>query len=145
MFVSHAKVRIVGLGGRSRKRRPHRRRLELREMAKMPCLMPTALTVLLGLLAVAFGAGMALLGYLPTMDAVVEVSKNISAVKRQMNTARYLTLQACSYAGPVVMAIGMFAMIMACVFYCEILDKYAILVPDKSHDSGLEKDELYQV
>ncbi|GFR92047.1 hypothetical protein ElyMa_002608300 [Elysia marginata] len=254
MFVSHAKVRIVGLGGRSRKRRPHRRRLGLREMAKMPCLVPTALTVLLGLFAVAFGAGMALLGYLPTMDTVVEVApvhsrddiehsestqsiivynssaalpptptsprifsfpsgtavdsvssnlhtngpsylqpsepdrptnfshdqqkqqgvrghKNLNqfrldisttkqsvlstttatihqegaATQRQINTKRFLALRACSYAGPVVMAIGMFAMIMACVFYCEILDKYAILVPDKSHGSGLQKDELYEI
>ena len=249
----------------------------------MPCLVPTALTVLLGLLAVAFGAGMALLGYLPTMEAFVEVRQNASdadissnpeaspttrggvsttpspvinvvvssssssskqlphsnivlnnsalaptststlifsmssgsesgssslltnnpsyqqpsiastklphdhqqpetnlqevpdsnnpnldasittlsittsttttvaadsnevAVKRQMNNGRFLALRACSYAGPVVMAIGMFAMIMACVFYCELLDKYAILVPDKGHGSDLQKDELYQV
>ncbi|GFN98893.1 hypothetical protein PoB_002539900 [Plakobranchus ocellatus] len=275
MFVSHAKVRIVGLGGRSRKRRPHRRRLGLREMAGMPCLIPTALTVLLGLLAVAFGAGLALLGYLPTMDALVEVDHNVSVsglsrnpnvpssttrsiasstpnpsgavagsgsndnlknsivfnssaissqtsitsdssgpsfqttgpkysqlsvsavpthhthrpkhhqhggskhhhhdagdkspdgiltatasftttaspgeggvgvyVRRQRSSGgRLLALRACSYAGPVVMAIGMFAMIMACVFYCELLDKYAILVPDKGHGPGVQKDELYQ-
>ena len=66
MFVSHAKVRIVGLGGRGKRRRPHRRRLAVKEVVRMPCLLPTLVTVLLGLLAVAGGAGMSVIGYVPS-------------------------------------------------------------------------------
>ncbi|XP_005095649.2 uncharacterized protein LOC101851399 [Aplysia californica] len=175
MFVSHAKVRIVGLGGRSKRRRPHRRRLAVKEVVRMPCLLPTVLTVFLGLLAVAGGAGMSVIGFVPTRDSaqnnvtdiavppgegqgVVDAksggpSAQVSAVgmdqsalseaNAQRERSFYL-LKICAYVGPVIMAVGMFAMIVACVFYCEILDKYAILVPERK--SGLyDKEELYQV
>ncbi|XP_059178199.1 uncharacterized protein LOC131957415 [Physella acuta] len=132
MFVSNAKVRIIGLGGKSRKRRPQRRRLAVKEFLKMPCLLPTIATVVLGLMAVSAGAGMAIKGYIPQTSTNVTLDSAEAVIK------------VCSFLGPVVMATGLFAMIVACVFYCEILDKYAILVPDK-HAALYDKDELFEV
>lgn len=148
MFVSHAKVRIVGLGGKSKKRGPHRRRLAVKEVVRMPCLLPTTVTVVLGLMAVAGGAGMSVIGYVPS-----DQTQNLTRLLRTNGSlpesysgydTRILTLKICSYIGPVVMAIGMFAMIVACVFYCEIMDKYAILVPD-TRLAIYDKEELYEI
>ncbi|CAL1529845.1 unnamed protein product [Lymnaea stagnalis] len=147
MFVSHAKIRIVGLGGRSRKRRPHRRRLAVKEVVRMPCLLPTTVTVFLGLVAVAAGAGMSVIGYVPSHghghNATAAMNSSLPH-NGSPSDVTYYALKICSYVGPVVMALGLFSMIVACVFYCEILDKYAILVPDK-RSANYDRDELYQV
>uniref|UniRef100_A0A2C9L171 Uncharacterized protein n=1 Tax=Biomphalaria glabrata TaxID=6526 RepID=A0A2C9L171_BIOGL len=146
MFVSHAKIRIVGLGGKSRKRRPHRRRLAIKEVLRMPCLVPTSVTVFLGLIAVAGGAGMSVIGYVPeNLEKNLTVGSNKSWFYLDLSSdTNYYALKTCSYVGPIVMAIGLFSMIVACVFYCEILDKYAILVPDR-RSAVYDKEELYEV
>ncbi|CAG5133780.1 unnamed protein product [Candidula unifasciata] len=148
MFVSHARVRIVGLGVKSKKRGPHRRRLAVEEVVRMPCLLPTTVTVVLGLMAVAGGAGMSVIGYVPSymthnLTRLLQANGSLPESHSGYDT-RFLTLKICSYIGPVIMAIGMFAMIVACVFYCEIMDTYAILVPDK-RSAVYDKDELYEV
>ncbi|KAH9508107.1 hypothetical protein Btru_054739 [Bulinus truncatus] len=148
MFVSHAKIRIIGLGGKSRKRRPHRRRLGVKEVVRMPCLLPTAVTVFLGLIAVAGGAGMSVIGYIPkTVKNLTESPDSANGSWFHLGLSKSgsdYAVNTCSYVGPVVMAVGLFSMIVACVFYCEILDKYAILVPDR-RSAIYDKDELYEV
>lgn len=165
MFVSHARVRIVGLGGnKNKKRRFQRRRLAFREVLQMPCLLPTIIVVFLGLLAVAGGVGMAILGYMPSPDihqpispdlhqgnSVPRSSTSIHSVENGSSTEsdiptgfEFYMLKSCSYLGPLLMAVGLFAMIVSGVFYCEILDKYAILVPDK-RGAIYSKEELYEI
>ncbi|CAG5132428.1 unnamed protein product [Candidula unifasciata] len=129
MQVSNAKIPHGVLEDKVRKRRLFRRRLGIREFLNMPCLLPATVVIALGLLAVATGAGMSVVGYVPG-------HRNSTNVLKANSTA-------CAYIGPVLMAIGIFAMITACVFYCEVLDKYAILVPDKKK-AVFTKEELYE-
>lgn len=113
----------------------------------MPCLLPATAVVTLGLLAVAAGAGMSVAGYVPghsSQNSTSSVKTNNTVISPDLgHDAQQLAQKACAYVGPVLMAIGIFAMITACVFYCEVLDKYAILVPDKKK-AVFTREELYE-
>ncbi|XP_070196520.1 uncharacterized protein [Littorina saxatilis] len=90
------------------------------------------------------GAGMCVLGYIP--DTVTRLSDdgNSTTVAMVTKDARYYATKSLSYAGPVLMGCGFFAIIVSCVLYCEIVDRYAVLMPSKP-ETRLKRQDLLEM
>ncbi|KAK6188419.1 hypothetical protein SNE40_004596 [Patella caerulea] len=146
MFVPHARVRLVGLPehARRKRRRVARRRLKCAEILRMPCLLPTFGAIFLGIVVLASGCMMSIMGFYPgTISDTFLAQNNTQAVPIEYN-ATYYTLKCLSYLGPMLMGIGLFVIIVAAVLYCEIMDKYVNIVPDQN-SRKIGKDELYKM
>ncbi|KAL8574443.1 hypothetical protein ACOMHN_060290 [Nucella lapillus] len=196
MFVPgvHARVHITGMGGTAQKRnskarqRMARRKLGVKEILRLPCLMPTVCVIFLGLLVLAGGAGMCVFGYVPnTVTPLTDyddnnhdnnnnnnnnhyrnnnnnnnhnnnhniiITNNNSNINDTTTTASLKTKEedeeyhavkkSLSYVGPILMGCGFFAIIVSCVLYCEIVDRYAIIMPSKPQ-SPLKRGHLLEM
>ncbi|KAK7485234.1 hypothetical protein BaRGS_00023485, partial [Batillaria attramentaria] len=149
MFVPHARVHISGVphqrGSIGKKRlKAARRRVGIREILRMPCLTPTIFVVFLGLLVLAGGAGMCVLGYIPDKVTTLSEDGNTTTVTMVPRDARYYATKSLSYTGPILMGCGFFAIIVSCVLYCEIVDRYAVLMPKKP-DKTVKRQDLMEM
>ena len=79
---------------------------------------------------------MSVMGYLPV--------GNLTSVAKIPKDAHYYATKSLSYAGPILMGCGFFAIIVSCVLYCEIIDRYAVLMPNKP-DTTLKRQDLLQM
>nr|KAG5698298.1 hypothetical protein BaRGS_017000 [Batillaria attramentaria] len=110
----------------------------------MPCLTPTIFVVFLGLLVLAGGAGMCVLGYIPDKVTTLSEDGNTTTVTMVPRDARYYATKSLSYTGPILMGCGFFAIIVSCVLYCEIVDRYAVLMPKKP-DKTVKRQDLMEM
>ncbi|ESO94466.1 hypothetical protein LOTGIDRAFT_161162 [Lottia gigantea] len=146
MFVPHARVRLVGLREHTerRRRRVARRRLNCIEIIRMPCLLPTLGAILLGIFVMASGCMMSVLGYKAQISTDPTLMQNTTEIVSMQDETTYYTLKVMSYIGPMLMGIGLFVIIVAAVLYCEIMDKYVNIVPDKN-SKKIGRDQLYKM
>lgn len=84
---------------------------------------------------------MSVLGYIPETITGISDDGNTTTITMVTRDARYFTMKSLSYVGPILMGFGFFAIIVSCVLYCEIMDRYAVLMPSKP-DTKLKRQAL---
>ncbi|KAK3089134.1 hypothetical protein FSP39_001108 [Pinctada imbricata] len=168
MFVPRARVQIGNPGSRrgwfspnssSSKRNKIKHKLQWYECVRMPCLLPTLISIIIGSMVILSGALMSFVGYNPEIfvespkvnDRVVTVGRNISGNgttvhgEGSLEKTNESRLKALTYIGPVFMGIGFFIMMVASVLYCEIKDKYISSVLPRKDVKRLKKEALYDM
>ncbi|XP_041358967.1 uncharacterized protein LOC121375532 [Gigantopelta aegis] len=160
MFVSTARVRLVGMPNRdkkkkelSKRKRALRKNLKLRDLLRMPCLLPTCASCLLGFLVLMGGTAMSVVAYHPAFDNPyasrynetqnITTPQGLRAWYLQYALHRPTAMKILSYIGPIFMGFGLFTMIVAGVLYCEFVDKYVTISTDKQR--SLKRKVLYQM
>ncbi|KAL8600791.1 hypothetical protein ACOMHN_055986 [Nucella lapillus] len=88
---------------------------------------------------------MCVLGYIPDTVSQVSNGSNTTTVIMVTKDARYYATKSLSYAGPILMGCGFFAIIVSCVLYCEIVDRYAVLLPNKPQTRLRRRDVLEMI
>ncbi|XP_059468519.1 uncharacterized protein LOC132192535 [Neocloeon triangulifer] len=94
------------------------------------CLWNACKALSLGIILMVLGAGMAILGYYADQLSVNQEIRGNTTVKVK-NESRGFHLNNFSYAGPIVMGVGGFIVVAACVMTFEARDSAAKVVPAK--------------
>ena len=89
---------------------------------------------------------MSVLGYLSDTDTAMSREENVNnslAAMTFYDIDNYVA-KSFEYVGPVLMGGGFFSLIMSCVLYCEVTDRYASLVP-KKQDAAVKKKDVFNM
>lgn len=88
---------------------------------------------------------MSVLGYIPDTVTSVSDDGNTTTMTTVPRDARYYATKSLSYAGPVLMGFGFFAIIISCVLYCEIVDRYTVIMPKKPETRFKRRDIMNMI
>ncbi|XP_025110971.1 flocculation protein FLO11-like isoform X2 [Pomacea canaliculata] len=88
---------------------------------------------------------MSVLGYIPDTVTSVSDDGNTTTMTTVPRDARYYATKSLSYAGPVLMGFGFFAIIISCVLYCEIVDRYTVIMPKKPETRIKRRDIMNMI
>ncbi|XP_058466321.1 uncharacterized protein LOC131439393 [Malaya genurostris] len=105
------------------------------------CLWHACRALVLGIVLMLVGGGMATVGYYANnFPSLSDVKSNSSSTIRVKNEQRGLHLNNLSYVGPIIMGVGGFIVVASCVMTFEARDSAAKVVPARFKLSGTARN-----
>ncbi len=148
MYVASRGIsRIVG-AGTSVSAKPKERR-PLRERLYMPCMCSTCTGCLLGIVFLSGGAVMVVLGYFADNLSIKHTptiqGNGTSEIVVTRDSYIFFWISSLTYVGPLLMSVGTFCIVIACVVVMETRDKVLEIVDVRKRALVQKKPDLYDL
>ncbi|GMR54314.1 hypothetical protein PMAYCL1PPCAC_24509, partial [Pristionchus mayeri] len=115
----------------------------IRKKADAKTVWAACRAVIFGCVVISIGLAMAILGYFDKhlSERIIEVPNSTSLLITHDRIVQY-HLKSMQYIGPILMGIGTFVLIIACVITLESRDKHAQIITEESADARARRAQL---